>query len=118
MSTFLEDRGTCTSEAGLTDRRIGLNMNNSIIFTEISFYPEISILLQIIRIIHMTIWILPEFDREGRAFCHFSFLAPKRHTQYTMRLQQTRKLVQSRAPFIGDPPLKGRNEGAYKILQN
>ena len=34
------------------DRRIGQNMNYSIIFTEISFSPETSILLQII---HMTI---------------------------------------------------------------
>ena len=41
----------------------GLNMNYSIIFTEISLYPETSILLQIIRIIHMTNWIKPESDR-------------------------------------------------------
>ena len=34
-----------------------------IIFTEICFYPETSILLQIIRIIHMTFRIMPEFDR-------------------------------------------------------
>ena len=40
--------GKDTSEAGLTDRRIGLNMNYSIIFTEISFFSETSILLQII----------------------------------------------------------------------
>ena len=39
------------------DRRIGLNMNYSNIFTEISFSPETSILLQII---HMTIGIMPE----------------------------------------------------------
>ena len=49
------------------DRRIGLNMNYSIIFTEISFSPETSILLQIIQIIHITIGIMPESDREGRA---------------------------------------------------
>ena len=49
--------------AELTDRRIGLNMNYSIIFTEISFSPETSILLQIIRINHVTIWIIPESDR-------------------------------------------------------
>ena len=49
--------------AELTDRRIGLNMNYSIIFTEISFSPETSILLQIIRIIHVTIWIIPASDR-------------------------------------------------------
>ena len=41
------------------DRRIGLNMNYSII------------LLQMIQIIHMTIRIMPEFDREGRAVCQF-----------------------------------------------
>ena len=50
------------------DRRIGLNMNYSIIFTEISFSPETSILLQIIiQIIHMTVGIIPESDRKGRA---------------------------------------------------
>ena len=52
-------------------QRIGLNMNYSIIFTEISFSPETSILLQIIQIIHMTLWIMPEFDKEGRAVCQF-----------------------------------------------
>ena len=36
-----------------------------------SFSPETSILLQIIQIIHMTVWIMPEFDREGRAVCQF-----------------------------------------------
>ena len=44
-------------------------MNYSIIFTEISFYPEPSILLQIIRIIHKFRPIIkPEYDsyiREG-----------------------------------------------------
>ena len=44
-------------------------MNYSIIFTEISFSPETSILLQIIQIIHMTVGIIPESDREGRAVC-------------------------------------------------
>ena len=53
------------------DRRIWLNMNYSIIFTEISFSPETSILLQIIQIIHMTIGIMPESDRKGRAVCQF-----------------------------------------------
>ena len=47
----------------------GLKMNYSIMFTEVSFCPEISILLQIIRIIHVTIWIMPEFYREGWAVC-------------------------------------------------
>ena len=51
------------------DRRIVLNMNYSIIFTEISFSPETSIMLQIIQIIHMTVGIIPESDREGRAVC-------------------------------------------------
>ena len=69
LSYFFE--GKDTSEAGLTDRRIGLYMNYSVIFTEISFYPETSILLQIIQIIHMTISNIPEFDREGRAVCQF-----------------------------------------------
>ena len=41
----------------------GLYMNYSIIFTEICFYPETSILLQIVRIIYMTFRIMPEFDR-------------------------------------------------------
>ena len=36
------------------EKRIGLNMNYLIIFTEISFSPETSILLQIIQIIYMT----------------------------------------------------------------
>ena len=57
------------------DRRIGLNMNYSIIFTEISFSPETSILLQIIQIIHMTVEIIPESDREGKG--SLSVLAPK-----------------------------------------
>ena len=52
-------------------RRIGLNMNYSIIFTEISFSPETSILLQIIQIIHMTFGIIPESDSKGRAVCQF-----------------------------------------------
>ena len=57
---FFEERAK--PETGLADRRcVGLNMNYSFIFTEISFYSETLILLQII---HMTIWIMPEFDRE------------------------------------------------------
>ena len=42
----------------------GLYMNYSMIFTEISFYPETSFLLQIIRIIHMTFRNLT--DKGGR----------------------------------------------------
>ena len=41
----------------------GLNTNYSIIFTEISFYPETSIVLQIIPIISMKFWVEPEYDR-------------------------------------------------------
>ena len=51
-------RGPLRDSTG--DRGIGLNMNYSIIFTEISFSPETSILLQIIQIIHMTFGIIPE----------------------------------------------------------
>ena len=55
-----------------------MNMNYSIIFTEISFSPETSILLQIIQIIHMTIGIIPESDRKGRAVCQ-SWLPGGKH---------------------------------------
>ena len=51
-SCFLEDEGQPQRQDWLTGG-VGLNMNYSIIFTEISSYPETSILLQIIRIIHM-----------------------------------------------------------------
>ena len=61
------------------DRRIGLNMNYSIIFTEISFSPETSILLQIIQIIRMTVGIMPESDRKREG--SLSVLAPRRQTQ-------------------------------------
>ena len=47
----------------LTERQIGLNLNYSIIFTEISFFSKTSILLQII---HMTIQNLTE---KGGAVC-------------------------------------------------
>ena len=53
LPAFFEERAI--SETGLAERlkgSVGLNMNYSIIFTEISFYPETSILLQIIQIIH------------------------------------------------------------------
>ena len=55
-------------------------MNYLIIFTEISFSPETSILLQIIQIIHMTVMIIhiPESDREGRAVCQ-SWLQGDKH---------------------------------------
>ena len=41
----------------------GLYMNYSIIFIEISFYPEISILSQIVQIFFTTYRIIPEFER-------------------------------------------------------
>ena len=53
-------------------------MNYLIIFTEISFSPETSILLQIIQIIHMTVGIIPESDRKGRAVCQ-SWLQDDKH---------------------------------------
>ena len=64
-------RGPLRLRGSTEDRHIGLNMNYLIIFTEISFSPETSILLQIIQIIHMTFGIIPESDREGRAVCQF-----------------------------------------------
>ena len=69
-------RAPYSSEAGplrdsADDRRIGLNMNYSIIFTEISFSPETSILLQIIQIIHMTVGIIQNPTEKGRAVCQF-----------------------------------------------
>ena len=83
-----------SSETELTDRRIGLNINYSIIFTEISFFSETSILLQIIRIIHMTIWIIPESDREGGQ----SFRSGSK-VVYTMRLPQTKTRPDKRASW-------------------
>ena len=88
----------CTSEAELTDRLIRLSMNYSIIFTEISFFSGTSILLQIIRIIHMTIWIIPESDREGRAVCQI-FTA------------QESPRAPSGPPFLQ----KGRSEGQTRL---
>ena len=73
------------------DRRIGLNMNYSIIFIEISFSPETSILLKIIQIIHMTIGIMPESDRKREG--SLSVLAPRRQTQcdsHRYKIRQTR----------------------------
>ena len=71
LRTPLLLRGDGPLRDSTEDRRIGLNMNYSINFTEISFSPENSFLLQIIQIIHMTIGIMPESDREGRAVCQF-----------------------------------------------
>ena len=60
---FYEQKGTTPQRQARLTGSTGLYMNYSIIFTEISFYPETSILLQIIRIIHMKFQIIPEFDR-------------------------------------------------------
>ena len=71
-------RGDGPLEDRTEDRRIGLSMNYSIFFTEISFSPETSILLQIIQLIHMTVWIIPESDREGGgAVCQFGLQGGK-----------------------------------------
>ena len=61
---FFEDEGQPQRQNWLT-ACVGLNMNYSIIFTEISFYPETSILLQIIRIIHITIWFVQNSTEKG-----------------------------------------------------
>ena len=84
-------------------------------FTEISFSPETSILLQIIRIIHMTVWIIPESDREEGS--SLSVLAPRWQT--TMRLPQT-KTLSGESP-LGDlrtPPFLGRKEGTLSSPKN
>ena len=82
------------------DRRIGLNMNYSIIFTEISFSPETSILLQIIQIIHMTFGIISESDREGRAVCQ-SWLPGGKHNV----TPTDRNFVRRESPWgLPDPP--------------
>ena len=89
------------------DRRIGLNMNysESIIFTEISFSPETSILLQIIQIIHMTIGIMPESDREGRAVCQFWLQGCKHKVTPTDKNPSDEShpgdLLTTPAPFLG-----------------
>ena len=62
-SFFYKQKGTTPQRQARLTGGTGLYMNYSIIFTEISFYPETSILLQIIQIIHMTFQIIPEFDR-------------------------------------------------------
>ena len=61
--SFPRAEGTMPQRQARLTGGTGLYMNYSIIFTQISFYPETSILLQIIRIIHMTFRIMPEFDR-------------------------------------------------------
>ena len=84
-----------------------LNMNYSIIFTDISFYPETSILLQIIRIIHMTIWIISEFDGEGWAVCLFWLQGSKHDEAPTDK--KSRLLKPPWGTF--GPPLFSKGEG-------
>ena len=96
------------------DRRIGLNMNYLIIFTEISFSPETSILLQIIQIIHMRVGIIPEPDREARAVCQSWLPGGKHNVTHTDR-------IPSDESHLGDlltypPPFLGK-EGDYKVPQ-
>ena len=92
------------------DRRIGLNMNYTIIFTEISFSPETSILLQIIQIIHVRIRIMPEFDREGRAVCQFWLQGGKHNVTPTDKNPSDKS-------HPGDllTPLFLRKKGDYKV---
>ena len=103
----LHARPTCSrdgnSETELADRRIGLNMNFSIIFTEISFSPETSSLLQIIRIIHMTIWIIQNLTEKGG-----QSVRSGSKVVYTMRFPQTKTCL-DKSPLGGPsrrpPPL-------------
>ena len=87
-------------------------MNYSIIFTEISFYPETSILLQIIRTIHVTSGIIPESDREGRAVCQFWL-------QGGIHNETPTDNSPGREPLLGDlrapPPFKRKSEGANQV---
>ena len=55
-------RDPSAGSLGLTGGTL-LNTNYSIISSEISLYPEISILLQIVRIIHKKNQIKPESER-------------------------------------------------------
>ena len=78
-------------------------MNYLIIFTEISFSPETSILLQII---HMTVGIISESDRKGRAVCQ-SWLPGGKHNV----TPTDRKSVRRESPWgLPDPPFLGRKE--------
>ena len=93
-------RGPLRDSTG--DRRIGLNMNYSIIFTEISFSPETSILLQIIQIIHMTFGIIPESDSKGRAVCQFWLQGGKHNVTPT---DKTFRRESPWGPLDPPPPL-------------
>ena len=109
-------RGEGPLEDRTEDRRIGLNMNYSIIFTEISFSPETSILLQIIQIIHMTVHgLYQNLTKKGGG--SLSVLAPRWQT--TMRLPQTKPpLVGAPLGISGSPPPLGRKEGTLSSPKN
>ena len=82
-------------------------MNYSIIFTEISFSPETSILLQIIQIIHITFGIIPESDSEGRAVCQFWLQGGKHNVTPTDKITFRREspcLCPARAGGAGPGP--------------
>ena len=88
-------------------------MNYSIIFTEISFSPETSILLQIIQIIHMTIGIIPESDRKGRAICQ-SWLPGGKHNVTPTDINSVRR----ESPWgLPDPPPFFGKEGDHQVPQ-
>ena len=95
-------RGPLRDSTG--DRRIGLNMNYSIIFTEMR---ETSILLQIIQIIHMTFGIIPESDSKGRAVCQFWLQGGKHNVTPTDKITFRRE-----SPWgpLDPPPPLGRKE--------
>ena len=101
-------RGPLRDSTG--DRRIGLNMNYSIIFTEISFSPETSILLQIIQIIHMTFGIIPESDSKGRAVCQFWLQGGKHNVTPTDKKKITFRRESPWGPLDPPPLFLGRKE--------
>ena len=62
----------------------------------------------------MTLWILPEFNREGSAFCKFSLQVGKHNET------PTDKGIRRQEPPWGpkDPPLLGRKEGTLRQPKN
>ena len=93
------------------NRRIGLNMNYLIIFTEISFSPETSILLQIIQIIHMTVGIMPVSDRKGREVCQSWLQGGKHNVTPTDKNPSDES---HRGDLLTHPPFLGK-EGDCKV---
>ena len=69
---------------------VGFDRSRKVIFTEISFSPETSILLQIIQIIHMTVGIIPESDSKGRAVCQFWLQGGKHNVTPTDKITYRR----------------------------